>query len=72
MEYALESSKILRARDKLRKRFETLEKKVTPEAIQRKKTEMNLWLAKYAATRIIVPNKLKRSTNNPYNFIPKQ
>ena len=56
IDYALESDKTKKARAKLLKMFSKQEKKITPEALKLKKMEMNLWLAKYAASRITVPD----------------
>ncbi len=58
--FATESEKTKKARDKLLKIFREQEKQITPEALQLKKNEMNLWLAKYASTRISVPDTMAK------------
>jgi hypothetical protein len=54
---AEESAKTRKAREKLRRQLETLEKKVTPQALEKKAIEIQRWIARHAATRVALKTK---------------
>ena len=54
---APESVKTKKAREKLRRHWSDLEKKVTPEALQEKIEEIHRWIARHAHQRIHLKNK---------------
>ena len=54
---AEESEKTKKARDKLRKRLNSIEEKVTPQAIERKTVEIHRWIARHAPHRIALKTK---------------
>jgi cephalosporin-C deacetylase-like acetyl esterase len=54
---APESVKTRRAREKLRKQFEDLEKKITPKALEKKSLEIHRWIARHAHHRIVLHTK---------------
>lgn len=56
---APESIKTKRAREKLQKHWDDLEKKITPEALKKKTEEIQRWIARHAQMR--VPLKVKIS-----------
>ena len=64
MQSASESKKTIKARKKLAKQLAELDKKITQEALTRKKTEINLWLAKYANSRIVVTDRLAKPSSS--------
>ncbi len=54
---AEESHKTKRAREKLKKQIETWQNGVTPQALEDKKREMHLWIARHATHRITLREK---------------
>ncbi len=54
---AQESAKTRRAREKLRKQFEDIEKKITPKALEKKSLEIHRWIARHAHHRVILHTK---------------
>lgn len=54
---ALESEKTKRAREKLKRRLESIDKKVTPQALERKSVEIHRWIARHASHRIVLRTK---------------
>jgi len=54
---AQESSKTQKAREKLRRHWSDLEKKITAEALQEKTEEIHRWIARHAHLRIHLKNK---------------
>lgn len=54
---AEESQKTRRAREKLKRQLEALEKKVTPQALERKAIEIQRWIARHASNRIALKSK---------------
>lgn len=56
-EIAKESAATRKVREKLQKKIEKLEEKITPDAIKRKITEMHKWIAKHASQRVILRSK---------------
>jgi hypothetical protein len=54
---APESAKTRRAREKLRKQFETIEKKITPKELEKKSLEIHRWIARHAHQRVILHTK---------------
>ena len=54
---ALESAKTRKAREKLKRHWTDLEKKITAEALQEKTDEIHRWIARHAHQRIHLKNK---------------
>jgi BMFP domain-containing protein YqiC len=54
---AEESVKTRKAREKLRKKLEALERKVTPQALEKKTIEIHRWIARHAAHRVVLRSK---------------
>jgi hypothetical protein len=54
---AEESVKTQKAREKLKRKFAALEKKVTPQALEKKAIEIQRWIARHASHRIALKNK---------------
>jgi hypothetical protein len=54
---APESAKTRKAREKLKRHWSDLEKKITPEALQEKTDEIHRWIARHAHQRIHLKNK---------------
>ena len=55
--YAEESLKTKRAREKLKKQFNELETRITPEALKEKTVEIHRWIARHAHHRVVLKNK---------------
>lgn len=56
-EFAEESEKTKRAREKLRKRLETMDQQFTKDALEKKSFEIHQWISRHADKRIHLPNK---------------
>ena len=54
---ALESEKTKKARLKLRKKLEKLEKQITQDALKKKVQEIHHWIARHAQHRIVLRDK---------------
>ena len=54
---AEESEKTRRAREKLKRQLEALDKKVTPQALERKAIEIQRWISRHASSRVGLKNK---------------
>jgi hypothetical protein len=54
---AEESAKTRKAREKLKKQLDALERKVTPQALQRKTIEIHRWIERHASSRVALKNK---------------
>jgi len=54
---AEESAKTRKAREKLKRQLEALEKKVTPQALEKKAIEIHRWIARHAPTRVALKTK---------------
>lgn len=52
-----ESQKTRRAREKLKKQFDALDKKITPQALEKKVGEIQRWIARHASQRIVLKGK---------------
>lgn len=52
-----ESQKTRKAREKLQKKLEALDKKITPQAIEKKAVEIHRWIARHASSRIPLRTK---------------
>ncbi len=50
----MESVQVRRAREKLKKRMEAIEKKITIQALEKKSLEIHQWIAKHASDRVIL------------------
>lgn len=54
---AEESQKTKKARAKLMQKLDAIEKKITPQALEKKTIEIHRWIEKYAAQRTILRSK---------------
>ncbi len=54
---AEESLKTRKAREKLKKQLEGIEKKITPQALEKKTIEIHRWIARHAAQRVVLRSK---------------
>lgn len=54
---AEESPKTRKAREKLKKQFDAFEKKITPQALEKKAIEIQRWIARHASGRIALKTK---------------
>jgi hypothetical protein len=54
---AEESSKTRKAREKLKKQLVAFEKKITPQALERKTIEIHRWIARHASNRVVLRTK---------------
>ncbi|MES2198831.1 MAG: hypothetical protein V4489_01505 [Chlamydiota bacterium] len=54
---AEESAQTKKAREKIQKKLEKLEKKITAEALKKKVLEIHKWIAKNAGDRVVLRNK---------------
>jgi hypothetical protein len=54
---AEESPKTRKAREKLKRQFDALEKKVTPQALEKKAIEIQRWIARHASNRVALKTK---------------
>jgi hypothetical protein len=52
-----ESVKTRKAREKLKKRIDAFEKKLTPQALEKKTAEIHRWIAVNAIHRVVLHNK---------------
>ncbi len=52
-----ESLKTRKAREKLKKKLEVLEKKLTPHALEKKSIEIHRWIARHAQQRVALCRK---------------
>ena len=52
-----ESVQIYKAREKLKKRMEALEKKMTAQALEKKSLEIHRWIAKNSSERVVLYSK---------------
>lgn len=54
---AEESVKTRKAREKLRQKLEAFEKRITPQALEKKTIEIHRWIARHAAHRVVLRSK---------------
>ena len=54
---AEESPKTRKAREKLKRQLEALDKKITPQALEKKTIEIQRWIARHASNRIALKSK---------------
>ena len=54
---AEESPKTRKAREKLKKQLDAFEKKITPQALEKKAIEIQRWIARHASNRIPLKTK---------------
>lgn len=54
---AEESPKTRKAREKLKRQLEALDKKVTPQALEKKSIEIQRWIARHASHRVALKTK---------------
>lgn len=56
-ELAKESEKIKRARAKLQKKIEEMDRQITQEALKKKVQEIHHWISRHSSTRIVLKDK---------------
>lgn len=61
---AVESEKTKKAREKLRKKLESLEQKITPQALERKTLEIGRWIERHAPQRVVLKQKMSLFDEN--------
>ena len=54
---AKESSKTKKVREKLERRLQLIERKITPEELQKKRIEIHHWIARHAQHRVVLKDK---------------
>jgi phosphate uptake regulator len=54
---AEESLKTRKAREKLKKQLDAFEKKITPQALEKKAIEIQRWIARHASNRVALKSK---------------
>jgi hypothetical protein len=54
---AKESEKTRKAREKLKRRLEAIDQKITPHALEKKSIEIHRWIARHAPQRIVLKTK---------------
>jgi len=54
---AEESPKTRKAREKLKRQMDAYEKKITPQALEKKTIEIHRWIARHASNRIVLRSK---------------
>lgn len=59
-----ESTKTKKARKKLQERLDGLEKKMTPQALERKTQEISRWIARHASDRVSVKKDISLFDKN--------
>ncbi len=52
-----ESPKTRRAREKLQKQLDAVERKITPQALEKKAIEIHRWIERHANTRVALKTK---------------
>lgn len=61
---AQESEKTKRARQKLKKKIENMEKKITPQALKAKSQEIAQWIERHSASRVPVHKDISLFDHN--------
>ncbi len=56
-ESAQESLKTRKAREKLKRQLESIDKKITPQALEKKTIEIHRWIARHASQRVVLRSK---------------
>lgn len=54
---AEESLKTQKAREKLKRQFAAWDKKMTPQALEKKVLEIHQWIARHASSRVVLKTK---------------
>ncbi len=54
---AEESQKTRKAREKLKKQLDACDRKITPQALEKKSIEIHRWIARHAQNRVILKSK---------------
>lgn len=57
MKVVEESARTKKAREKLKKKLEALDAKVTPQALKKKSIEIHRWIDRHAQYRVALKNK---------------
>jgi hypothetical protein len=52
-----ESLKTRKAREKIKRQFDAFDKKVTPQALEKKVIEIQRWIARHASHRVVLKDK---------------
>ena len=55
--FSEESSKTKKTREKLKKHYESLDKHITQQALERKLIEIHRWIARHAPSRVVLRTK---------------
>ena len=55
--FAEESAKTRKAREKLRKKLEAIDKRITPQAIKKKNFDIHRWIERHASQRTVLRDK---------------
>lgn len=63
---AEESEKTRRAREKLKKKLEANDKKITQQALEKKTDEIHRWIARHAPHRIVLKSKISLFDENEH------
>ncbi|GAB4191529.1 MAG: hypothetical protein Tsb0015_13490 [Simkaniaceae bacterium] len=74
LDFAEESEKTKKAREKLKKKFQEIDKKITATALEKKTIEIHRWIARHASQRVILKTKsisLFDENQNTAKFSPK-
>jgi hypothetical protein len=61
---AEESLKTRKAREKLKRQLEANDKKITPQALEKKSIEIHRWIARHAQNRVILKSKISLFDEN--------
>jgi hypothetical protein len=56
-EVVAESAKTRKAREKLQRKFEAIEKMITPEALEQKTYEIHRWIERHSSQRTVLKSK---------------
>ncbi len=57
MQLADESPKTRKAREKLKRQLDVLDKKITPQALEKKAIEIHQWIERHAPHRVVLKSK---------------
>lgn len=63
---AEESEKTRRAREKLKKKLDATDKKITQQGLEKKTDEIHRWIARHAHHRIILKSKISLFDENEH------
>ncbi len=63
-QFAEESSKTRKAREKLKKQLDALDKHISPQALKKKSIEIHRWIERHAPHRVVIPTKISLFDEN--------